>query len=179
MLIVHHLAVDGVSWRIVLEDLNLAWAQRRGGQPVDLPPAGTSFARWAELLETHADHPDVVAQAPVWRRVAATPAVLPAVCPDADTYQTAGQLAVSLDAGTTRMLLGEVPTAFHAGVHDILLIAFGLAVAEFSGTLGHRTCLSPSTSRARASGRTGRNPRSRTPICRALSGGSPPNTRWH
>ncbi|WP_438471500.1 condensation domain-containing protein, partial [Streptomyces asiaticus] len=51
-------------------------------------------------------------------------------------YQTAGQLAVSLDAGTTRMLLGEVPTAFHAGVHDILLIAFGLAVAEFSGTLG-------------------------------------------
>ncbi|SER98438.1 non-ribosomal peptide synthase domain TIGR01720/amino acid adenylation domain-containing protein, partial [Mycobacterium sp. 88mf] len=136
VLIVHHLAVDGVSWRIVLEDLNLAWAQRRGGQPVDLPPAGTSFARWAELLETHADHPDVVAQAPVWRRVAATPAVLPAVCPDADTYQTAGQLAVSLDAGTTRMLLGEVPTAFHAGVHDILLIAFGLAVAEFSGTLG-------------------------------------------
>ncbi len=32
------------------------------------------------------------------------------------------------------MLLGEVPAAFHAGVHDILLIAFGLAVAEFLGT---------------------------------------------
>ncbi len=34
------------------------------------------------------------------------------------------------------MLLGEVPAAFHAGVHDILLIAFGLACAEFSGTGG-------------------------------------------
>ena len=48
--IVHHLAVDGVSWRIVLEDLNIAWAQHRGGQPVVLPVAGTSFARWASLL---------------------------------------------------------------------------------------------------------------------------------
>ena len=43
---------------------------------------------------------------------------------------------MSLDAETTRLLLGEVPAAFHAGVHDILLIAFGLACAEFLGTGG-------------------------------------------
>ena len=48
--------------------------------------------------------------------------------------QCAGQLSVLLDAETTQMLLGEVPTAFHAGIHDILLIAFGLALAEFLGT---------------------------------------------
>ena len=47
-----------------------------------------------------------------------------------------GSLSVALDVETTRMLLGEVPAAFHAGVHDILLIAFGLAVAEFLGTGG-------------------------------------------
>ena len=47
VLIIHHLAVDGVSWRIVLEDLNIAWAQHRGGQQVVLPAGGTSFARWA------------------------------------------------------------------------------------------------------------------------------------
>ncbi|WP_231995826.1 condensation domain-containing protein, partial [Mycobacterium sp. 852002-51163_SCH5372311] len=46
----------------------------------------------------------------------------------------AGHLSVSLDAETTRMLLGEVPAAFHAGVHEVLLIAFGLAVAEFVGS---------------------------------------------
>ena len=45
-----------------------------------------------------------------------------------------GSLSVSLDVETTRLLLGEVPAAFHAGVHDILLIAFGLAWAEFLGT---------------------------------------------
>ena len=40
VLMIHHLAVDGVSWRILLEDLNIAWAQHRGGQPVVLPAAG-------------------------------------------------------------------------------------------------------------------------------------------
>ncbi len=134
LLIIHHLAVDGVSWRIVLEDLNIAWAQHRGGQQVVLPAAGTSFARWAQLLAEYARHPDAVGQAERWRQVAETPAELPAVQPAVDTFATAGNLSMLLDVETTRMLLGEVPAAFHAGVHDILLIAFGLAVAEFVGT---------------------------------------------
>ena len=136
VLIIHHLAVDGVSWRIVLEDLNIAWAQHHGGQQVVLPGAGTSFARWASLLAEHARAAAVLEQADAWRQVAATPEVLPAVQPAVDTYVSAGHLSVSLDVETTRMLLGEVPAAFHAGVHEILLIAFGLAVAEFLGTGG-------------------------------------------
>jgi amino acid adenylation domain-containing protein/non-ribosomal peptide synthase protein (TIGR01720 family) len=133
VLIVHHLAVDGVSWRILLEDLNIAWAQHRSGQPVALPAGGTPFARWAELLAEHAHDPEVVGHAEAWRRLAATPAALPAVQPGVDTFAAAGQLSVALNVETTRMLLGEVPAAFHAGVHDILLIAFGLAWAQFLG----------------------------------------------
>ena len=170
VLLIHHLAVDAVSWRIMLEDLNIAWAQRRGGHPVALPAGGTSFARWAELLAEHARHPEVVAHAQAWRQVAATPAVLPAVQPAVDTYATAGQLSVSLDVETTRLLLGEVPAAFHAGVHDILLIAFGLAVTEFLGAPARR---SASTWRATAATRTSL-PMS---TCRTPSAGSPPSTR--
>jgi glycopeptidolipid biosynthesis protein len=136
VLIMHHLAVDGVSWRILLEDLNIGWAQHHSGQEVALPVPGTSFARWSSLLDEHARVPEVVAQAEVWRQVAATPAALPAVQPAVDTFATAGQLSVGLDVETTRLLLGEVPAAFHAGVQDILLIAFGLAWAEFLGTGG-------------------------------------------
>ena len=65
-----------------------------------------------------------------WRRL---PAALPAVQPATDTYLSAGRLSESLDAETTQMLLGEVPAAFHAGIHEILLIAFGLAWTEFLG----------------------------------------------
>jgi hypothetical protein len=133
VVIIHHLAIDGVSWRILLEDLNIAWAQHHNGQPVALPATGTSFARWASLLGEYSRRPEVVEQADMWRNVAATPAALPAVQPAADTYASAGQLSVSLDEETTRLLLGEVPAAFHAGVQDILLIAYALAVAEFLG----------------------------------------------
>jgi non-ribosomal peptide synthase protein (TIGR01720 family) len=132
--ILHHLVVDGVSWRILLEDLNIGWAQHHSGQPIELPATGTSFARWSELLTEHARRPDVVEQAYMWRRIAAIPAALPAARPDVDTYVTAGNLSATLDVETTRMLLGEVPTAFHAGINDILLIAFALACAEFLGT---------------------------------------------
>ncbi|BBZ18086.1 non-ribosomal peptide synthetase [Mycolicibacterium gadium] len=133
-LMIHHLAVDGVSWRILLEDLNIAWAQHHSGQQVELPAGGTSFARWSALLAEHARHPEVVGLADAWRRVAATPTVLPAVRPEVDTRARAGSLSESLDSETTRLLLGDVPSAFHAGVQDILLIAFGLALAEFLGT---------------------------------------------
>ena len=135
-LIIHHLAVDGVSWRILLEDLNIAWAQHRRGQPMALPTGGTSFARWSALLAEHAHSADVVALADAWRQVAATPPALPRVQPEVDTYQTAGQSMTSLDLETTRLLLGEVPAAFRAGVGDILLIAFGLALAELLDTGG-------------------------------------------
>ncbi|OBJ58823.1 non-ribosomal peptide synthetase [Mycobacterium colombiense] len=131
-LVIHHLAVDGVSWRTMIEDINIAWAQLHNAQPVALPVPGTSFARWSSLLADYAQSPEVTAQADAWRQVAATPAALPAVQAE-DTYATAGQLTASLDVDTTRLLLGEVPAAFHAGVQDILLIAFGLAFTEFLG----------------------------------------------
>jgi non-ribosomal peptide synthase protein (TIGR01720 family) len=133
-LVVHHLAVDGVSWRILLEDWNIAWTQHHRGHPVALPAGGTSFARWARRLQAHALAPEVVKQLDAWRQVAAVPPAMPAVDPVRDTYATAGRLTVTLDSDTTRRLLGEVPTAFHAGAQDILLIAFGLAVAELLGT---------------------------------------------
>ena len=136
VLIIHHLAIDAVSWRILLEDLNIAWAQHHNGQPIALPTAGTSFARWASLLAEHAHHPMVVDQSDTWEQATAAPAALPAVIPELDTYASAGHLSVSLDAQTTRLLLGEVPAAFHAGIHDILLIAYGLAWAQFLGTGG-------------------------------------------
>jgi len=136
LVIVHHLAVDGVSWRILLEDINIAWSAHRSGQPVEWPATGTSFARWASLLAEHAHSSDAHLLADAWRRAAAVPAALPAVRPELDTFACAGQLSALLDAETSQLLLGDVPTAFHAGIHDILLIAFALACAEFQGTGG-------------------------------------------
>ena len=99
-----------------------------------LPAVGTSFQRWASLLAEHARATVVLDQAGSWREVLATQAALPEVQPAVDTYASAGHLSVSLDGESARLLMSEVPAAFHAGIHDILLIAFGLAWAEFLGT---------------------------------------------
>ncbi|WP_275580485.1 non-ribosomal peptide synthetase [Mycobacterium riyadhense] len=131
VLVIHHLAIDALSWRILLDDLNVAWGQRREGRDVALPVTGTSYRRWASLLREHARSAAVVDQAGAWRRKVAVRPALPAVRPAVDTLATAGQLSAVLDAETSRMLLDEVPAAFHAGVHDILLIAFALAWAQF------------------------------------------------
>ncbi|MBY0286648.1 MAG: amino acid adenylation domain-containing protein, partial [Mycobacteriaceae bacterium] len=133
-LVIHHLAIDGVSWRIILEDINIAWAQHREGQPIALPATGTSFARWSALLTEYAYAESVVNEASTWKQVVQAPPMLSAVQPEVDTYASAGSLSLTLDNATTRLLLGEVPAAFHAGVQDILLIAFGLAAAEFLGS---------------------------------------------
>ncbi len=133
VLIIQHLAIDAVSWWILLEDLNLAWDQHRQGHEVVLPATGTSYARWAQLLAEHAGRPQVVQEADAWKQVVSATTALPAVNPAVDTYASAGRLSVVLDVETTGMLLSAVPTAFHAGIQDILLIAFGLAVSEFLG----------------------------------------------
>ena len=174
VVIVHHLAVDGVSWRILLEDLNLAWAQHRAGQPVHLAGApGLRFSGGRRAADRARHAPRGVAQADTWRRDhGGTGAVAGGATRTQTPMPTPGSLSVELDLETTRMLLGEVPAAFHAGINDILLIGFALACAEFTG---HRRCADrASTSKATAATRNW--PAMST--CRARWGGSPPSTRW-
>ncbi|MCV7076773.1 thioester reductase domain-containing protein [Mycobacterium szulgai] len=129
LLAIHHLGVDGVSWRIIQDDLNTAWNQHRRGQRVELPAGGTSFRTWASVLAEHALSAAVTDQLPAWRQVSATPPVLPAL----HTAARPSHRTSRLNTDTTRMLLGAVPAAFETGVHEILLIAYALAWTEFLG----------------------------------------------
>ncbi|WP_396454206.1 condensation domain-containing protein, partial [Actinomadura sp.] len=135
LLTLHHLAVDGVTWRIILPDLVTAWA---GG---DLDPVPTSFRRWAQRLTAEASDPARTAELPLWEDVLATPdPVLGArpLDPAADTFATARHLTLDLPADVTEPLLTEVPAAFHGRVNDVLLTGLALAVAEWRRDRG--TC---------------------------------------
>ena len=117
-----------------MEDINIAWAQHHSGQPITLAERWDVVRPLGQSARGHSRTGAVTALADTWRQVTAAAAVLPAVAPERDTYASAGQLSLSLDAELTRQVIGEVPAAFHAGVQDILLIAFGLAFQEFLGT---------------------------------------------
>ncbi|WP_189952524.1 non-ribosomal peptide synthetase, partial [Streptomyces alanosinicus] len=133
-LAVHHLAVDGVSWRILLEDLAEAGRALTEGREPRLQPVVTSFRRWSHLLaaEAHAAHR--TAELPYWLRTLAEPAPLaPGLdpVPGRDLTRTVRQLTDSLDAGTGRALLTTVASAFHCGPDELLLTALALAVADW------------------------------------------------
>src|SRR5206468_3768829 len=85
---VHHLVVDGVSWRILLSDLETAYHQLRAGQPADLGPATTDYRRWARQLTEHVRAGRLDADLPYWAGLASQPA--PALPPGRPGSNTAG-----------------------------------------------------------------------------------------
>ena len=131
LLVIHHLAVDGVSWRILLPDLAAAWTDRAAGRPIALPPVGTSFRRWSRALAEAATRPERVAELDHWIAVLDRPAPEfgdRPLDPARDTEATARDLTRVLPAPATEPLLTTVPAAYHAGVEDVLLTALALAL---------------------------------------------------
>ena len=134
LLTIHHLAVDGVSWRILVPDLAAAWEAIAGGRAPALAPPGTSFRRWAQRLVAHAQDPERVGELAFWTGMLSEPAlslVDGALDPDRDIAGTAGHLTLTLPATVTGALLTRVPAAFHGGINDVLLTGLVLAVADW------------------------------------------------
>ncbi|MFJ8557792.1 amino acid adenylation domain-containing protein [Streptomyces microflavus] len=129
VLVAHHVVVDGVSWRILMDDLATAWRQHTSGAPVELPPVGTSFRRWTQLLgrtpfdqdRTYFGRALPGADAPIGRRPLT----------EADTVARERTRTVSVGPEATAALLGEIPARFHAGVNDVLLTALAVALARW------------------------------------------------
>ncbi|MEW2115622.1 amino acid adenylation domain-containing protein [Streptomyces sp. NPDC005474] len=142
LLCVHHLAVDGVSWRILLDDLAAAWDATAGDADAVLPPqgAGTPFRAWAAHLQELAVSPEVLAELPYWRRTLAphgdsgspqrdgTPAPWDRTPdPVRDTAGTARTRTLTLPAKIAGPLLTSVPAALGTGPAEVLLTALALA----------------------------------------------------
>ncbi|MCW8376726.1 non-ribosomal peptide synthetase [Streptomyces justiciae] len=129
VLAAHHVVVDGVSWRVLMEDLATAWRQTVSGTPIELPPTGTSFRRWTQLLERAAFDAD---SSYYWRPLPGDDHLL-GRRPLAETDTVAGERLHTVTVGpeVTAALLGEIPARFHAGVNDVLLTALAVTLARW------------------------------------------------
>ena len=138
LLVVHHLAVDGVSWRLLLEDLALACEQLAARRPVRLPPKTSSFQSWAEVLVARAGAADTLSRAAAWvARLGRAPARLPVDRPapaGSNTAAAAATLDVALDEQETAALLREAPRAWRTQVNELLLTALALGVRTWTGS---------------------------------------------
>ncbi|MFE3515084.1 amino acid adenylation domain-containing protein [Streptomyces sp. NPDC059166] len=130
ILMLHHLVVDGVSWRVLLPDLLSAYAFPQAA----LDPVGTSLRHWSRLLYAQADKR--THELPHWRQLLSheeQPVGARPLDPGRDTYGTARTLRLTLPAEHTSPLLERGPAAFHAEINDVLLAGLDLAVAEWRG----------------------------------------------
>jgi amino acid adenylation domain-containing protein/non-ribosomal peptide synthase protein (TIGR01720 family) len=138
LLVVHHLVVDGVSWRILIEDLERACRQHARGVPIDLGPKTASFQRWALALETLAGDPALAAERDYWRTVEAA-APTQASADGSGRWGTARALHVLLSAADTGLLLTGTHHAYRTGINDLLLCALARALERCDG--GRQTLL--------------------------------------
>jgi amino acid adenylation domain-containing protein/non-ribosomal peptide synthase protein (TIGR01720 family) len=136
LLVIHHLAVDGVSWRILLEDLQTAYQQLESGKPIQLPAKTTSFKHWAEKLTQYAQSPAATKELTYWSNIS-TPKIthLPVDSKGgANTKASARSVKVSLTSDETRALLQGIHKAYHTQINDILLTALVQVLATWSGS---------------------------------------------
>ncbi|WP_437779129.1 amino acid adenylation domain-containing protein [Sorangium sp. So ce1097] len=135
LLAAHHLVVDGVSWRILLDDLQTAYDQARRGASAALPDRTTSFKRWAERLEAAAQGAALQEEAAYWLGLPWDRAApLPVDAPAGDRAETAmATLKAGLSGAETRSLLEAVSDAYRTRVDEFLLAGLALALARWTG----------------------------------------------
>ncbi|MEV0186733.1 amino acid adenylation domain-containing protein, partial [Streptomyces sp. NPDC050625] len=139
-LVVHHLAVDGVSWRILLPDLQAASETAVAGGTPALDPVGTSFRRWAELLTTQARSIERQSELQAWTellQVDEPPLGDSPLDPDRDTVRTLKHHSWTVPVEQAAVLAGQIPTTYHCGLHEVLLATLAGAVTHWrSGPAG-------------------------------------------
>ncbi len=136
LIVVHHLAVDIVSWAILLEDLHRGYEQlEQGAAEVQLPAKTTSYQQWAEVLREYAESPHLLAQIDYWlddKRREVVP--LPTDFSDGENLNsTTHHVSATLDVEETRKLVFEVSKAGNAQVNEVLLTVLAETLSQWTG----------------------------------------------
>ena len=135
LLVVHHLVVDGVSWRILFEDLQSAYRQILSGAAVQLPAKTSAVKAWAEALQDYAASAPLLAELDFWQhQLQGATTELPCDNPQGGQQHNQAQaIRTQLDKTLTRQLLQEAPAAYRTQVNDLLLTALARVMVRWTG----------------------------------------------
>ena len=136
LIVIHHLAVDGVSWQILLDDLERGLEQDQRGEQISWGAKTTSYGQWSERLTEYAARPEVREELAFWSEVVRKAARLSLPLDQKATERTlesSRSIVQQLEPDATRALLQEVPAAYRTQINDALLTALVEAIAKWSG----------------------------------------------
>ncbi len=136
LIIIHHLVVDGVSWRILLEDLQTAYQQLSQGKAIQLPAKTTSFKDWAQKITEYAQSEILKTELAYW--LSASYRAVHSIPVDygqgVNTTASAKTISVSLNEAETQALLQDVPKAYKTQINDVLLTALALVLSKWTNS---------------------------------------------
>ncbi|WP_025721602.1 condensation domain-containing protein, partial [Paenibacillus sp. 1-18] len=140
LIAIHHLVMDGVSWRILFEDFSTGYEQAMKGEPVRLPYKTDSFRTWARELSSYANRPEAASDEVYWQQLEQAKAAA-ASLPKDFAYEgslnaDSEVLTVEWTEAETQQLLKQAHRAYNTEVNDLLLTALGLAMHNWTGA-GH------------------------------------------
>ena len=135
LLAVHHLVVDGVSMRVLIDDIEVAYHALEADRQPDFPPRTTSYRCWSQVLTRHASSADVAGELAYWQSVPAASAALLPVEVDGSAGRVANCATVRAEvpASVASRLLRDVPRGSRFQVHHVLLAALLLAWHRVAG----------------------------------------------
>ncbi|MDZ8084255.1 MAG: SDR family oxidoreductase [Nostoc sp. DedQUE12b] len=135
LIIIHHLAVDTVSWQILLEDLQTAYQQIIQGQAIHLPSCTTSYMQWTECLQEYAESSEMIPERDYWLQEMQKPfSHLPVDYSTGDnTVANVDIVSVCLNKKETKTLLSEIHKAYNTQIDEVLLTALVQAFATWTG----------------------------------------------
>ncbi|HLP60854.1 MAG TPA: amino acid adenylation domain-containing protein, partial [Candidatus Deferrimicrobium sp.] len=137
LIVIHHLVVDGVSWRILLEDFDVGYLQAEKGETIKFQDKTDSFQYWAQKLTDYAGSKTLLNEWPYWQAIEKTGVKpLPVdheIRAGERTYAGNDFVPLILSEEKTRQLLTGVNWAYNTEINDILLTALGLAVKQWAG----------------------------------------------
>ncbi|MGV8122767.1 MAG: amino acid adenylation domain-containing protein [Candidatus Xenobiia bacterium LiM19] len=131
MLVIHHLVIDMVSWRIILEDLRSILSAK--GADFNLPCKTSSFREWGEALRKFSSSPKLRCQLDYWADAVSKKIEIP-YDNNPDHYSIGDMKVVKmeLDAEDTSNLIGKVSQAYHTKINDIIVTAFAMALSRWT-----------------------------------------------
>ncbi|GAB3638878.1 hypothetical protein GCM10027422_44690 [Hymenobacter arcticus] len=135
LLAIHHLAVDGVSWRILFEDFGVLYAQYEVGSPLELPAPSTALLRTAAWQQAYAHSPQLAEEQAYWQQVMRAPqAALPVSHPQgSNRVGDSATVSFKVTASETAVLQTPAAQALRLDFNALLLAALGLACQRHFG----------------------------------------------
>ncbi|WP_176044667.1 non-ribosomal peptide synthetase [Paraburkholderia phenoliruptrix] len=132
LIAIHHLSVDGVSWRVLLEELQSAYEQAERAEPIQLPAPSMPWRAWVRALHEYAESSERVAELAWWQTILDAPALqagplFQALAPKPQPQKT---LLKKLSRQLTVSLVREAPRAYRMRVDEVLLAALARAVGD-------------------------------------------------